>query len=145
MLPSVIGSVGWSNRATCSTPLSSERPQQIVTHPSDEPSDPIQQRQARVGYLAIQVRAVDGQQHHRCQGYPEPPHSASFEVAMPPVKGFARGGHVEAEFSHIAVRHRLELVADAAARRDNHDPFESRTLRRNAITTPLPRRRPMSL
>jgi hypothetical protein len=34
----------------------------------------MQQRKARVGDLAIQVRAVNGQQHHRCHGYPKPSH-----------------------------------------------------------------------
>jgi hypothetical protein len=74
MLPSVIGSIGWSKRAIHRHPLSSQGPEQIIAPPGDEPSNPMQQRKARVGNLAIQVRAVDGQQHYRCHGYQKPPH-----------------------------------------------------------------------
>jgi hypothetical protein len=34
----------------------------------------MQQRKARFGDLAIQIRAVDGQQHYDCHGYQKPPH-----------------------------------------------------------------------
>jgi hypothetical protein len=74
VLPSVICSIGWSKRAIHRHPLSSQGPEQIIAPPGDEPSNPMQQRKARVGNLAIQVRAVDGQQHCRCHGYPKPSH-----------------------------------------------------------------------
>jgi len=70
----VIGSIRRSKRPIHRHPLSSQGSEQIIAPPGDEPSNPMQQRKARVGNLAIQVRAVDGQQHYRCHGYQKPPH-----------------------------------------------------------------------
>jgi hypothetical protein len=54
--------------------LSSQRSQQIVAPLRNEPGDPMQQRDTRVGNLAIKIRAIDGQQYHRDYGKPKPSH-----------------------------------------------------------------------
>jgi hypothetical protein len=55
--------------------LSSQRSEQIIAPPCDEIADPMEQRKSRVSDLAVEIRAVDGQQHDGAQTYRKPTHA----------------------------------------------------------------------